>query len=299
MKKTGYVYVRIGENIADGQTSVDQVMTTWLESPPHRDNMMADFTDMGAARIDDDEKVSYWCVVFGVSVPRLKPNEAAAAVLKEWNRQRKEQKQSLLRSEPKLARAAMATTKAMADKESSTIENDPFKLIGDRGPQAREMRLTLSISVPTAVEAAKSLVEDDPAQLAKFNEVGVGYAISKSGKPYWWSPIFSRSVARSRADRLRESAEKKDEPSVKARGAVRLWACFSDDFALSGSAGDVPDSRHERLDPQTKRSRPGRPRPRYRRLNRVRVVASHGQIAIPKLHLANPISESASIADIC
>ena len=32
---------------------------------------------------------------------------------------------------------------------------------------------------------------------------------------------------------------------------------------------------------------------------RVRVVASHGQIAIRKLHLANPISESAGIADIC
>ena len=56
VKKTGYVYVRIGENIADGQTSVDQVMTTWLESPPHRDNMMGDFTDMGAARIDDEKK---------------------------------------------------------------------------------------------------------------------------------------------------------------------------------------------------------------------------------------------------
>ena len=211
IKKTGYVYVSIGENIAFGQASVNEVMTTWLDSPPHREHMLGDFTDMGGARIDDDDNVSYWCVTFGVPVPRLKPTGAAAAVLKEWNRQRREQKKPPLKAEPRLARAAMAAAKAMAEKDSSRIEGDPFKLIGDRGPQGRELRLMVSINIPTAVEAAKSLMEDNAAELARFGEVGVGYAVAESGRPYWCA-IFSRSVPRSRSDRLGEDADKKDEP---------------------------------------------------------------------------------------
>jgi uncharacterized protein YkwD len=211
IKRTGYAYVRVGENIAFGQTSINQVMTTWLDSPPHREHMLGDFTQMGGARIDDDQNVSYWCVTFGVSIPRLKPTEAAAAVLKEWNRQRKEQKKPPLKAEPRLARAAMAATKAMAEKDSSKIEGDPFKLIGDRGPQGRELRLMVSVNIPTAVEAAKSLLEDNAAELARFGEVGVGYAVAKSGRPYWCA-IFSRSVPRSRSDRVRENEEKNVEP---------------------------------------------------------------------------------------
>jgi uncharacterized protein YkwD len=212
VKRVGYVYVRVGENIAFGQNGVEEVTATWLDSPPHHENMMADFTEMGAARVDDDETVPYWCVVFGLPMPRLKPNEAVAAVLKEWNRKRKDQKKSSLKAEPNLGRAAMATSKAMADKESSKIEGDPFKQIGKAGSQDRELRLTASVNVPTAAEAAKSLIEDNADELARFTDVGIGYAISKSGKPYWCA-IFSRTIpSTSRSARLRENEDRKDEP---------------------------------------------------------------------------------------
>jgi len=213
VKRTGYVYVHVGENIAESQNTVERVMTTWMDSPPHRESILADdFTEMGAARVDDDEKVSYWCVVFGLQMLRLKPNAAAAAVLNEWNRQRKEQKKPPFKAEPRLGRAAMATAKAMADKESSKIEGDPFKLIGDRGPQSRELGLMISVNVSTAVDAAKSLVDENATELARFTEVGIGYAVSPTGRPYWCA-IFSRLIpSNSRSDRLRENAEKKDEP---------------------------------------------------------------------------------------
>src|SRR5262245_44149311 len=55
VKRVGYVYVRVGENIAQGQTTVQEVMTTWMNSPGHRDNILADFTEMGAAQAEDDE----------------------------------------------------------------------------------------------------------------------------------------------------------------------------------------------------------------------------------------------------
>lgn len=41
-------YFSLGENIAQGQLTVDQVMTDWLNSPPHRENILnPDFTEIG------------------------------------------------------------------------------------------------------------------------------------------------------------------------------------------------------------------------------------------------------------
>jgi len=46
---------------------------------------------------------------------------------------------------------------------------------------------------------------DDPAELEGFREVGVGYAIAKSGTPYWCA-IFARPVGdKPKAVRQRES----------------------------------------------------------------------------------------------
>lgn len=49
----GYRWWAVGENIAGGQSSVDQVVDGWLSSPDHCANIMsAEFTEMGAARIE-------------------------------------------------------------------------------------------------------------------------------------------------------------------------------------------------------------------------------------------------------
>ena len=69
-KRQGYVYILVGENIADGQHDVDDVMETWMESPGHRENILADFTEMGAARVKDDKGINYWCVDLGTPMPR-------------------------------------------------------------------------------------------------------------------------------------------------------------------------------------------------------------------------------------
>ena len=48
---TGYNWSNVGENIARGQTSEEQVFKDWLASEPHCKNMMyAVLKDMGAAR---------------------------------------------------------------------------------------------------------------------------------------------------------------------------------------------------------------------------------------------------------
>ena len=43
----GYDWRAIGENIAEGQTTVREVMQTWMDSPGHRDNILRDHTHLG------------------------------------------------------------------------------------------------------------------------------------------------------------------------------------------------------------------------------------------------------------
>jgi len=47
-RKAGYDWAAIGENIAFGQTSVGEVIETWMDSPGHRKNILSrNFTELG------------------------------------------------------------------------------------------------------------------------------------------------------------------------------------------------------------------------------------------------------------
>ena len=64
----GYRWRLIGENIASGQGSPQQVVAGWLASPGHCANIMApDFAEMGAAYATDPKAAMdiYWTQVFG------------------------------------------------------------------------------------------------------------------------------------------------------------------------------------------------------------------------------------------
>jgi uncharacterized protein YkwD len=197
VKRAGYVYVRVGENIADGQETVEEVMRSWMKSPAHRENILADFTELGAARADDDQGNPYWCVNFGVPMPRLKPDQAAAAVVKQINRDRQAAKQPTLKLESALGRAAMAIAAKMAARDNLDIPVDPFNLIDGKAVQGRDLRIQLSANVPTPDEAAKELLGEDPKRLAAFRLIGVGYDVAKSGTPYWCA-IFAKHAANAR-----------------------------------------------------------------------------------------------------
>lgn len=67
--RAGYAWLRVGENIAFGQSSPDEAVAGWLDSPGHCANIMnPGFTEMGAAYGVAAEKRSgivYWTQVFG------------------------------------------------------------------------------------------------------------------------------------------------------------------------------------------------------------------------------------------
>jgi uncharacterized protein YkwD len=62
-----YAWRLVGENVASGPTSAEEVMAGWLESPGHCENLMNPrFTDMGIAYTVDAKSESgvYWAQVF-------------------------------------------------------------------------------------------------------------------------------------------------------------------------------------------------------------------------------------------
>jgi uncharacterized protein YkwD len=68
VKRTGYAWLAVGENVAAGQTTAKEVVAEWLSSPAHCANIMStDFTQMGIAYVTSPkQKVGiYWAQVFG------------------------------------------------------------------------------------------------------------------------------------------------------------------------------------------------------------------------------------------
>ena len=64
----GYAWSNIGENVAAGQTTAEEVVGTWLASTGHCENLMSpDYSDTGVAHAVNrsSDKGTYWVQVFG------------------------------------------------------------------------------------------------------------------------------------------------------------------------------------------------------------------------------------------
>jgi uncharacterized protein YkwD len=62
----GYRWTRIGENIAEGQPTSDQVAKYWIRSPEYRVNILnPDFTEMGVAYKLNSDGRPLWVQAFG------------------------------------------------------------------------------------------------------------------------------------------------------------------------------------------------------------------------------------------
>ena len=64
--EAGYIYLAVGENLAGGQTSPEQVMAEWMASPPHRQNVLAaQWREAGLAVRTGGQYGVYWVLEFG------------------------------------------------------------------------------------------------------------------------------------------------------------------------------------------------------------------------------------------
>lgn len=64
----GYAWSSIGENVAAGQTTAEEVVGTWLSSTGHCENLMSpDYTETGVGHAVNrsSDKGTYWAQIFG------------------------------------------------------------------------------------------------------------------------------------------------------------------------------------------------------------------------------------------
>lgn len=86
IKESGYGYLYAGENLAKGFTSSDAVVTAWMNSPSHRENMLSDkYNDIGFAVVEgklEDEDTILVVEMFGATSPVVPPEVAPEAANK-------------------------------------------------------------------------------------------------------------------------------------------------------------------------------------------------------------------------
>jgi uncharacterized protein YkwD len=64
--QAGYYFKKVGENLAGGQTSPEQVMSEWMASTGHKENILdKDFVEMGAVVRTGGSYNWYWVQEFG------------------------------------------------------------------------------------------------------------------------------------------------------------------------------------------------------------------------------------------
>ena len=182
VKRQKYDYLKTGENVAYGQTSVESVTDVWMNSPHHRENILGDFTEIGVGRVEADDGTPYWCVDFGRPFPRLDPDKAEEELAERLNHARADASMKALRVAPKLAKAARAIAAdyaangpprsgdAAKDKEKEKKDEpkapDPMERIKQSGYRYMRLTETGTFGTPTPEETLKALVaieaEGDP-----------------------------------------------------------------------------------------------------------------------------------------
>lgn len=192
IERQSYHFRSAAENVAAGQSGVDEVMTSWMKSPPHKENILGPCTEMGAACVEGEDGTPYWCVDFGQPWPVLDPKTVGADLLVELNRARSEAKASRLKAHPKLSAAAMEQAKALAAPapEGSKAKDDdsPFQRLSDSGYRFRSIAEAVASGQPTPQEVARTWLDDPKTReliLGEFTEVGLGYSTTEKGVPEW------------------------------------------------------------------------------------------------------------------
>ncbi|QDV37947.1 CAP domain-containing protein [Tautonia plasticadhaerens] len=193
VRRQGYPYTNVGENVAAGQETADEVMDGWMDSPGHRKNILGDFEQMGASRLEADDGRPYWCVVFATPLPQLDPAGAATDLVTLINARRSEDSLPPMEADDALMAVARDHARAMAEAGSlDPAGPSVIEAVNEAGIGYRRLSSAVSSGPPRPPEVLDTL-SDDPGRLrdllGPFSRVGVGYATDDGGLPYW-SVVF-------------------------------------------------------------------------------------------------------------
>ena len=186
VRRVGYHFQTSGENVAVFYPDVNRVMQAWVDSPPHKQNILGDFTELGIARVEDTDGKPYWCVDFGKPIPQLDSTEATVDFVTKLNEVRTLDKHPKLTIDTKLATAAQAQAGESAATKGKGGTPTSFNKLDAN--QYVELAMSTAVGLPTAEAVLKMFLANPSYKerlLGSATKVGVGYATDTEGIPYW------------------------------------------------------------------------------------------------------------------
>ncbi|MFO0907809.1 MAG: CAP domain-containing protein [Isosphaeraceae bacterium] len=204
VEKAGYFYRKTGENVARGQTTSSGVMRAWLDSPPHKANILGEFEEIGIGVARSSEQQPYWCVEFGTPWPTIDVTRSRSEFLAAVNAERVAKGKKPLRANAKLER--IATDEATVMARSAQLgggENRGEALvraIRDAGYVFRSIGQLAASGQPTARDLTSYLLKTDDNRellLGDYVDAGVGVAVGPKRMPYWFI-ILARPLRETR-----------------------------------------------------------------------------------------------------
>lgn len=192
IERQDYHYQTVGENVAMGQSTSKQVFEGWMNSPPHKENILGNFTEIGAACYVAEDGTPYWCVTFGTPWPEIKAEEAAPAMIAAINEARAVDKLAELKLNKTLQTAAMTHAREMAEAGKFLPEDadglTPTKRAQESGYKAAAIAQNDAIGQAEPQKVVKSWLDSEDSKkviLGDYEDIGVGVATDKKGVPYW------------------------------------------------------------------------------------------------------------------
>ncbi len=196
IKRTGYRMQTTGENVAVFYPDVAEVMQAWVDSPPHKKNILGDFTELGVAKVDGERRQALLVRRFRQADAEVRPDRGHHRIRHQLNDARTEAKHPKLTIDPKLATAAQAqaTESARTNGKGGT----PTSFSGFDTSLYNELAMSTAVGSPTADAVLKMFLATPSYKerlLGPSTKVGVGYATDSEGIPYWCL-ILGRPVRR-------------------------------------------------------------------------------------------------------
>jgi len=63
LKKSRYAFKTVAEGVAVGTPDAAETVKMWADSPPHRANVLGDFTEVGVGYANAASGKPYWCLI--------------------------------------------------------------------------------------------------------------------------------------------------------------------------------------------------------------------------------------------
>jgi uncharacterized protein YkwD len=161
-------------------------MKGWMESPPHKKNILDDYTEIGVAVAYSETGQPYWCVEFGKPMPKFEPEAAASELVKKINDERIAAKLPAITMDPKLAKAAQDQAAKLAKAKNQEGNTPTFDGIDQKAYP--DVAVTTTSGQPDAESMTRVLMESAKHKeqiLGKYARIGTGYATAEDGTPYW------------------------------------------------------------------------------------------------------------------